>query len=346
MAEANDYPQPLRLEIGGVGRLGNRRNPRNGLEVSTLQSIPTDTTGVAVEGNKNAVERVGGDELAKLRNMPHEMVVEIVRFLDEVTFFNSLVSNAQWGWLFRNTGPAIIRLQDLNIPNAYLPAWFAKCAQYGNLRHVQYLDMNGCGVTDALMPYIADCKHLLVLNLRNCDQITDAGLQHVTGLNKLSSLHLGGFRCKKVTDAGLVHVGKLKQLTSLNMADTENITDAGLVHVGKLTQLRRLNLSGLLASSLEYLAGLDHLLDLKLRYCDNITDASLQYVARLKKLRKLDLYCCETITDAGLKHLRGLEFLQQLDLRKCDGITHAVLLLESDIRDMQVHQKILLSEWP
>src|SRR5438477_11007383 len=56
-------------------------------------------------------------------------------------------------------------------------------------------------------------------------RITDAGLEHLKGLNKLQVLNLYN---TKITDAGLAHLEGLTSLTTLLLNNTP-VTDAGLV---------------------------------------------------------------------------------------------------------------------
>ncbi len=55
-------------------------------------------------------------------------------------------------------------------------------------------------------------------------QVTDVGLEHLTGLTQLQVLDLSG---TQVTDAGLEHLKGLTQLQVLNLGGTK-VTDAGL----------------------------------------------------------------------------------------------------------------------
>ena len=77
------------------------------------------------------------------------------------------------------------------------------------------------------------------LNLGGTD-VTDAGLAHLRGLEKLSSLDL---RVTVVTDAGLARLASLKGLESLNLSATK-VSDAGLAHLKGLATLHSLNLNG------------------------------------------------------------------------------------------------------
>lgn len=81
-------------------------------------------------------------------------------------------------------------------------------------------------------------KAVLAVDLRKT-KVTDAGLEHLTGLTKLQLLKLGS---TKVTDAGLEHLRGLTNLQSLVLCGTK-VTDAGLEHLKGLTKLQSLYLS-------------------------------------------------------------------------------------------------------
>ena len=69
-------------------------------------------------------------------------------------------------------------------------------------------------------------------------RVTDSGLAHLTGLNELEWLHLGG---TEVSDAGLAHLSALSKLALLDLTGTR-VTDAGLEHLRGLPNLQRLHL--------------------------------------------------------------------------------------------------------
>ena len=87
-------------------------------------------------------------------------------------------------------------------------------------------------VQDSWLASIAThCTGLRALDLRSCEEVTDAGLQHVASCAQLASLSL--YDCKKVTDAGLQYLASCPQLASLNLVCCKKVTDAGV------EQLRR-----------------------------------------------------------------------------------------------------------
>lgn len=89
----------------------------------------------------------------------------------------------------------------------------------------------------------------------------------------LTSLDLK--RCDQVTDAGLAHVAQLKQLASLNLKSCNKITIGGLISLSQLSSLKQLALprSGNLPSSadLAYVMALPQTTTLDLKTCKNLT---------------------------------------------------------------------------
>ena len=72
--------------------------------------------------------------------------------------------------------------------------------------------------------------------------VTDREMECFRHFTEFESIGVGG--CSGVTDAGLQHIAQLRKLTFLDLQDT-GITDAGLVHLAELMNLRYLNLNWL-----------------------------------------------------------------------------------------------------
>jgi len=106
--------------------------------------------------------------------------------------------------------------------------------------------------------------------------VTDAGLEHLAGLKKLTELDLGETR---MTDAGLKHLAGLTDLCSLRLEDTQ-VADAGLKDLAPLKKLTELDLRG-----------------------TRVTDAGLEVLAGFTNLEKLLLYK-SLATDKGIAKLR------------------------------------------
>jgi WD40 repeat protein len=107
------------------------------------------------------------------------------------------------------------------------------------------LALSSSPITDEGLRQISVLSKLTVLQLGNCEQVGDAGVQHLSELTKLRSLHLYG---TSITDDGLSHLKNLFALQSLNLGHTK-ITDAGLRHLDPLLNLRYLTLNNVKLSS-------------------------------------------------------------------------------------------------
>lgn len=126
----------------------------------------------------------------------------------------------------------------------------------------------------------------------HASDITEADLEHLKGLTKLSRLGLADIR---LSDAGLKRLAGMTQLEILYLMENP-ITDAGLDHLQRLTKLKELGLGQ-----------------------TKITDAGLERLKPFKDLQVLDVQRLN-ITSYGLKHLKALTMLQKLDLASCNQV--------------------------
>ncbi|MFP6887908.1 MAG: hypothetical protein VB997_10110 [Opitutales bacterium] len=108
------------------------------------------------------------------------------------------------------------------------------------------------------------------------DGLTDEGLDHLAGLQKVVNLHLGE---TQVTDAGMAQLKGLSSLRRLHLEKTA-VGDAGLAHLKGLANLEYLNL-----------------------YATKVTDKGVEHLKGLKKLRRLYLWQSK-VTDAGVARLK------------------------------------------
>ena len=132
-----------------------------------------------------------------------------------------------------------------------------------------------------------------------CKNISDAGLEFVSGLKKLRALHLND---TGVTGTGLRHVSSLQCLVSINLANTP-LTDDGLFYLRGLKNLESLILNGTEISDdgVAHLAALESLTHLQLRGT-NITDAGIEQLKGIKNLKEV-LLSGSRVTDQGLSEL-------------------------------------------
>ena len=222
-------------------------------------------------------------------------------------------------------------------------------------RPVISVSLAGTGVIDGDLRGLAPCAHLQILDLSRTS-VTDAGLEHLTGLADLTSLTLTGTR---VTDAGMRHVAELRRLQSLDLQFTA-VGDAGVKHLAGLTRLRTLKLYGprltdagmaelgrlkdlsvlslddsdITDEGMKHLAGLTGLTSLRLSSVRRVGDEGMKSVARLTQLQALDIFGT-AVTDRGMKELAGLEHLTSLDLGRLKG-ADAGLRAFADLTKLEV----------
>jgi hypothetical protein len=107
--------------------------------------------------------------------------------------------------------------------------------------NLQQLVLSSCfKITDATLNHIRAVP--LELLHASSSQITDAGLANLAG-TQLQNISL--FRCANLTDAGLQHLSRLPRLTSLDLRECPGVTEAGVLrHLPGLPALQYLYYSG------------------------------------------------------------------------------------------------------
>jgi hypothetical protein len=72
-------------------------------------------------------------------------------------------------------------------------------------------------------------------------KVDDATLEKVGALSQLRSLYLVG---SNITDAGLAHLKGLEKLETLDLSNSAQVSDAGLEHLKEIRSLRKLIIRG------------------------------------------------------------------------------------------------------
>ena len=112
------------------------------------------------------------------------------------------------------------------------PAWFQRLpgARYLPRRLVN-IQLLGDKITDVELIFLQPFTGLRGLALINTS-VTDAGLEHLSGLRQLRVLYLeGGSAAVGITDAGLVHLKGLTNLEELHIPGLDRITDSGILQL-------------------------------------------------------------------------------------------------------------------
>jgi hypothetical protein len=212
----------------------------------------------------------------------------------------------------------------------------------------------GEGVTDDGLRNIRDLTGLIDLAIGQAP-VSDAGLQHLQGLPRLTTLYLFG---TQVTGPGLKYISSpglqglyldgspidddgtsclqhLVGLRSLSLRFTE-ITDEGLEHLKNLPSLSyiRLNNTRVGDKGLEKLSSISTLGSMSLAGTQ-ITDDGLRHLARLGGLAHLDL-SNTAITDEGLCHLTSLTKLSSLDLQGTHVTATGIQALKTALPNLHV----------
>jgi Leucine-rich repeat (LRR) protein len=210
---------------------------------------------------------------------------------------------------------------------------------FSRLSDLQHLNLTWTNVSDDQLADISRLKRLRVLVLKDCRQISEAGLKRLAMCRSLEDLTLEGI--PSVTDAVLKELAALPKLRALDLHSCEGFMGAGLRELNRLPELRYLNLSRckqLVGRDFAGLAGTKSLKTLELSFtrvsdvkslaeikslakldlsATDLGDDALRDFAALEGLRELVLIGCERITNAGLTEIARLKGLQELNLSSC-----------------------------
>jgi hypothetical protein len=200
------------------------------------------------------------------------------------------------------------------------------------------LDARG-QMTDAMLQEVTHVDRVTSLNLSGSKAVTDDGVRHLARLPNLRQLDLDG---TAITDRGLAVLRELPKLETVSLAMT-HVTDAGVAHLANCDELRAVNLSGTRAGD-GAIRALEGKRKLRVfRSGNGVTDVGLALLHELPVFKTWQggettmallsydagpnyLLLRGTFTDRGMLHLRGLDGLFALNLDDRDlGITSAGL---------------------
>eukprot|EP00808_Paulinella_micropora_P000961 g79652.t1 len=160
------------------------------------------------------------------------------------------------------------------------------------------------------------------LNLRGQDQLTEAGLAHLSTLRNLQELGIA--KCGKITPDWLTHVATLQSLQRLDLGYLQ-VTGHGLRVLANLPQLRQLRVAGsggVTDQTIEDLQGLHSLRDLSLTGSFRLRGRTP--LPPLPELQKLDLRVCTALTNDLL--LTGLSSLREVNFSWCSNLVELVVV--------------------
>lgn len=195
---------------------------------------------------------------------------------------------------------------------------------------VEYLSVASTSITSTGVSYLRDLRGLKSVDLSECVGISDAEVDVITQLPKLTFLALDGCR---VSDASLKSIARLSQMSSLDLSDL-NISDQGIRELESMKQLATLSLCDTFVTdkSIEVIAKLHTIRNLML---DGtlISDKCMQLLAGMPNLEVLTL-SRTSISDVGLGRLSGSRTLRVLHLFECPQVTKSGLRKIGDFQNL------------
>ncbi len=196
-----------------------------------------------------------------------------------------------------------VLLADTKVTDASLEA-------IGKIPTIENLDLRGCAITNAGMPYLSGLTKLKALKFNGKNglcKIDDDGLDALANLPNLKVL---AFDSVWVGADGLAKLLGAKEIIELYLADTL-VDDDTLPVLLQFPKLQKLRISQTQVSDegLAVVAKMNTLIELDLSENSLISDQGMQHVAKLKNLKKLNLWRLE-LTDTGIGELAGLANLE------------------------------------
>ncbi|CAK7307873.1 Dynein regulatory complex subunit 6 [Vulpes lagopus] len=205
----------------------------------------------------------------------------------------------------------------------------ANCIRIGDVGLKQFLDgpvstrirelnLSNCiHLSDASIVKLSErCSNLNYLSLRNCEYLTDLGIEHIVYIFSLVSVDLSG---TNISNEGLMTLSRHKKLKELSLSECYKITDVGI-------QTKKAFCKGSLI--------LEHL---DVSYCPQLSDEIIKALAiYCIYLTSLSIAGCPKITDSAMEMLSAkCHYLHILDISGC------VLLTDQMLEDLQMGCKQL-----
>eukprot|EP01129_Flabellula_baltica_P008504 TRINITY_DN3389_c0_g1_i4.p1 TRINITY_DN3389_c0_g1~~TRINITY_DN3389_c0_g1_i4.p1 ORF type:complete len:382 (-),score=55.71 TRINITY_DN3389_c0_g1_i4:164-1309(-) len=218
-----------------------------------------------------------------------------------------------------------------------------------DLIHLEHLGMNRCNVSNSIICFLINLKHLKYLSLED-NFLFVIKMRDFVPFPKLETLKLQGDYL--LSDLPLI--SSLHSLTSLNVSKT-NVRDEDMMYIASLRGIIHLNISECTISSsgIFHLNTLSSLRDIDLQECDisdddilifshcqlnkinlrdtKVTDKSIEYLLTHKSLTELGISWCWNITSQIFPMLKQFSFLKTLSISGLTQLDDDCLVHLSDM---------------
>ncbi|XP_068643490.1 uncharacterized protein [Aristolochia californica] len=176
-------------------------------------------------------------------------------------------------------------------------------------QNLTIMDLSWCDrITDQALEAMATANFLQVLNLHGCCLVTDWGLVSLaTGSSSRTLKILDVSECDQITDFGVSLLQHMSCIEELSLAECgPKVTDIGGVAIASIRCLRRLNLSWLFNMSdvtlLAISQNCEKLMALDVTGCD-ITGTGIRSFANHKSLEVLKLASCYSVSSDDIEQI-------------------------------------------
>jgi hypothetical protein len=303
-------PRPMTVQAGipQSGRYDSRRfsrtedlNLRDQLEALPDIEVKTDDNGQIIYVDFRKAGGGGNEQITWLYGLP---------FVETLILAGQQVDNAMLSVVAGHPNLKVLNVaQQSSVDNDALPLLLSlkkledlslegskftddNLEELVKISTLRKLRLRGTGVTAAGIKKLTDLAELEVLDLRDCSEIGNTGLEAIGGFAKLKSLLVNG---ENVTDEGVVFLKRLTELQLLVLPRSQ-VTDAGIASLSELRKLKELDLFQAPISDvgLATFAEAKDLVKLKIRGT-KVTSEGLRVIEKYEKLTELDL--SETAVD-------------------------------------------------
>ena len=147
------------------------------------------------------IETLLKSELSSLKHLSADQSIkssEVAKVLKQATNIEilELIDGFKVNAAIINTLPYLNKLKELNISYASImqpKRFIGLLKRFGTKFPIHSIKAKGCvGINDAIIQALSNLKDLTCLDIRQCEKVTDAGLDYLAKISKLDRITFGG----------------------------------------------------------------------------------------------------------------------------------------------------------